>query len=781
MIRRNSTRLLAAALVATIRFAAPAPVHAQRAIRGTVTDRTTGEAIAGAQVSSGDGDVVAVSGVSGAFVLTSRSSVQSVTVRFIGYAPRTVTVADPARRLHIALERQPVELSGIEVVGQRSTPSVSILGEKDLTRANELDLASALNTVPGVFMQSRTPFGGAHITIRGYYPTVGNSVNFSGLGHRVFLDGIPLTNAAGVTMMDDVDYAALGQVEVIKGPASSAYGSYIGGTVLLTTKRPSLDGPSFTQTTGAGRYGLLRTNTSFQTAGEDGDLTLSYGYQTFDSFRPQSDSRKNFVRATGHFQAAERHTLSTYFGYTDSHEALAGEVDSASYYAKLPESNAAYIANDSRTDAARFIGGITDRVQIGEAFTNETTLFGSGLDTKQPFAHGFNDASSISFGARSVFGYAGALSPAIGIGAHAGAMAHRTNIKTDGVFIVPSNPSVQRPNSHEDYAVDLSLFADATLQLPHDFNVTAGVGLQQNRFAVRNLLRGGVINDTASVAAHTFDFVFTPRVDVVKELAGGARVYGSVSSGYAPPLLSQIVASDGSVNMNLAPERAVQYEIGGQGSLLNDRLSGRLALYDVENTDKLVSGTANAVTFTTNAGHQRNRGAELSMSYRLLDQPAATLSGIRPWVSYAYTDATYVDFHSNAAGDSTSVDYTGNAVPRVPKHMASGGIDIESAYGLYLNGSYRWIDEVPVTLDNATFIRGYSLLALEAGLHRDLNSHFSVDMSARGDNLTGNANYALVFVGPDYASIAQPAHDGYIIPAPYDATWYGSISISVRP
>src|SRR5690348_2671928 len=78
MICRILLRLSPLALVVSLTL--PSATLAQGVIRGTVTDRTTGEAIAGAQVSSGAGDVAAVSDVSGAFVLTSRSPVQSVTV-----------------------------------------------------------------------------------------------------------------------------------------------------------------------------------------------------------------------------------------------------------------------------------------------------------------------------------------------------------------------------------------------------------------------------------------------------------------------------------------------------------------------------------------------------------------------------------------------------------------------------------------------------------------------------------------------------------------------------
>lgn len=780
--RPGRLALLAAACTLSLPIALPAPALAQTTVRGTVTDRRTGEALSGARVEVTGSGIAAVTDESGAFALTVRGRVESLTVSLVGYGTKTVPVSGAARALHIELAPSAVELPGIQVVGSRTKPSVSMLSEHDLERADELHLASSINTLPGVFMQSRTPFGGAHITIRGYYPSVGNSANFNGLGYRVFLDGIPLTNAAGVTLMDDIDYTSLGTVEVIKGPASSEYGSYIGGTVLLSTRKPAADRTAFTQSVTGGSFGLLRTNSTFRTATDASDLTLNYGYQEYGSFRPHSNSRKNFVRASGHFQVADRHTLSTFFGYANSYEGLAGEVDSASYYARLPESNAAYLANDAHTKATSFIGGVTDRIQIGSDVTNQSTVFGTGLATKQPFAHGFNDTNAFSLGARSVFGWSGPLGESLGLSGHLGGMVQRTDMKTNGVFILPPDPSIQFPNSHEDYAIDLSLFTDWTLTLPRDFRVTVGLGVQKNEFAVRDLLRNGVLNDTADLVTKSFDVVLTPRVAVTKELGGAGSVYASVSSGYTPPLLSSAVASDGTVNTALEPERAVQYEVGAQGNFLDERLSGRIALYDVENTNKLVTETANSVTFTTNAGKQRNRGIEASLSYLVVADSTRALSRVRPWISWSLTDATFADFSSTASG---GVDYAGNDVPRVPRNVVSAGLDLASRTGLYLNGTFRHVGRVPVTLDNSTYVRGYSLLGLEAGMRRQMDEHWRFDVSGGVDNLTGQAHYAWVFVGPDYGSIAQPRDggtgDGYIIPAPFDPSWRGSVSLSFSP
>ena len=135
-------------------------------------------------------------------------------------------MAVPADGSALAIELVPaaVQLQGLELTGraiarsQLDVPSsTGTLTGQDLRRADGLALENSVNTLPGVLMQSRTPWGGAHVMIRGYYPNF--SQNSNGYGVETYLNDIPVTDASGLTVMDDVDYASLGSLEVIKGPA----------------------------------------------------------------------------------------------------------------------------------------------------------------------------------------------------------------------------------------------------------------------------------------------------------------------------------------------------------------------------------------------------------------------------------------------------------------------------------------------------------------------------------------------------------------------------------
>ncbi len=759
----------------------PAMVHAQASVHGTVVDQQTGTPIVGASVVITGTTVGAITNDAGGFNIITDRSVTSLTVTSAGYAAAEIPVTDASVALRIRLTPSQTKLPGVQIVANKPTPSTAVLTQQDLDRASGLNLENSINTVPGVFMQSRTPWGGARITIRGYYPsTSGNSPNSNGLGYNVFLNDIPVTDASGATILDDIDYSTLGNVEVIKGPASSQYGSQIGGTVRFTTARPTPNETSLSQQLTSGSYGLLRSNTSFQTATSSSDLVLNYGHQTYDSFRPHSGSLKDYLSATGDYTVSDNQTLSAYFAYNRSFEELAGEIDSADFYARRRVSNAAYLANDSHIQITSFITGLTDNYRLTDDITNKTTVFGTGRTYGQPFAHGFTDANQFTFGARSAFGYSGQWG-VVDVTGTLGGMLERTNISTNGVFIVPAPPYPQRPTDQENYATIASLFTEWNFAMPSQVTLTVGASLNKNEFGIRNMLKNGQVFDTTTTQVRSFDAVIAPRVALTKGFGSNASVYASVSSGYTPPLLSNTIDNTGAVDLSLKPERAVQYEVGAQGSLFANRLNGQVALFDVENTDKLVSQTANSITYTTNAGKQRDRGAEASLSYLVIDDPTQLVSLVRPWASYTYNDSRFIDFKSDNNNTAATVDFSDRAVPRVPRNMFNGGLDLSSNQRIYLNSTYQYVDKVPVTLDNSTYVKSYDLLGAKIGYKTKMDRHWSLDASLGGDNLLGSTYYSFLFVGPNYAGLAQAPDgghgDGYIIPGPYKATVYGNLTL----
>jgi iron complex outermembrane receptor protein len=230
--------------------------YAQQSLQGKVYDVYTQTPVKGAEITAA-GKVLAITDVTGNFSINYNNRYEFA-VTAAGYGPQSIHGS--SKQLMIGLTAVIYNLDAVTVHAGTApnlsgSKSVALLTRQELQRNDGLFLENALNLVPGVRMEKRTMSGGQRITIRGY----GNNTNFNGTGYKAYLNGIPVTDAEGTTILDDIDFSILGRVEVIKGPASSLYGSGIGGVLKMFTLKPASPGTHITQEALAGSNGLFRT------------------------------------------------------------------------------------------------------------------------------------------------------------------------------------------------------------------------------------------------------------------------------------------------------------------------------------------------------------------------------------------------------------------------------------------------------------------------------------------------------------------------------------------
>jgi vitamin B12 transporter len=112
--------------------------------------------------------------------------------------------------------------------------NVTVITAPEIARLNAHTLAEVLNTVPGFQLdQLQTP---------------GSAVFFSVLGVTskhilVQMDGVPLNfiSADNIAEIGNIPVQMIERVELIKGAASAAWGSALGGVINISTKSPATD------------------------------------------------------------------------------------------------------------------------------------------------------------------------------------------------------------------------------------------------------------------------------------------------------------------------------------------------------------------------------------------------------------------------------------------------------------------------------------------------------------------------------------------------------------
>ena len=766
---------------------------AQKKVAGKVVDASNKTPLAGATISL-SGVESATTDKEGKFFFDC-SKLIVVTVSYIGYQTYKVTIKNCDEPLNIALVQISNSLNDVEITATSNLnksllyqpASITKLSSIELKRGTGLFLDDAINgNVPGVTMQRRAVASGQQFNIRGYgngvRGTNGISSNFDGQGTKVYLNGIPITDAEGITLMDDIDFGSVGNVEVTKGPSGTLYGLAIAGVVNLKTIKPGKSTTSFGQDVLIGSYGLQRYTTHFQMAGEHSSLLVNYGKQKSDGFMAHTNSHKDFVNIAGDFQPNEKETVSVYAGYSKSYDERGGELTIAQYNNFDYSGNPAYIKNNAHSEIISFRGGVSHTYNFNKSVSNTSTVFASGVSNNASSAGGFTDKAPINYGLRSTFDTKFNLKKGINLSGITGIETQRQYAQTTGypMLVNPANPSgyniIGSLRSNQATVTGTSsLFTEWTLALPTNLSISAGVGVSNMKIELND--RFYVVGSTKPTQYKTnYNGLVSPHVAVNKVFNENISAYVSYSKGYKAPVSAYFfIPFIGQLNTGLKSEMGDQFEIGTKGNLLKNKLVYEVAIFNAKFKNKMTaiavaSTTApntTAYSYVANGGNLNNKGLEVLIKYTAYQSTEGFVKSIRPYCNLAYSDFKYEDYRFQKSVLVTE-DYSGKSVAGVAKIVGNLGIDFTTKSGLYANLNYLYKDGMPISSDGFNKTTSYHLLNAKLGFQKSWCSHFDTDVFFGINNITSTQYAYMVFV--------NQLPDAYL-PAPYKINYFGGVSL----
>jgi len=776
---------------------------AQKTINGKIIDRENNLPLAGATISySGKGGTT--SDKNGIFTIECGAT-NKITVSFIGYETVQIILKNCDEELTIGLISTSKVLNNVEISATSNQNksllyqpvSISKLTDVELKRQTGLFLDDAVNgNIPGVTMNRRSVSGGQQFNIRGYgngtRGTRGISSNFDGQGYKVYLNGIPVTDAEGITTMDDLDFGSIGNVEITKGPSGTLYGLAIAGAVNLKTIKAEKGTTSAGQDIMIGNYGLQRYTTHFQTGTDKSSLLINYGNQKSDGFTIHNKSHKDFVNIAGEFQPNEKQFITTYFGFSNSYDERFGELTLAQYANKDYSGNIDYIKRNGHSHVITFRGGFGHTYSFNKNISNTTTIFGTGFTSDVSSAGGWTDKNTINYGIRILSGITGIETQTqngqtIGYNMKQNpADASSTWVWGNPYWVVnatTSNTAVK--------AGTTSLFTEWTLALPKDFSVTGGIGVSNMKIFLDDRLNP----ETTTKPSHyekIYKSMVSPHVAINKVFSKEFSLYAAYSKGYKAPVSSLFyittpvvttpaTPATGRLNNELKPEIGNQFEIGTKGVLLNSRLSYQFAIFHAKFSNKMtavavqLNNTTTAYSYVVNGGDQDDKGIETLIKFTVYQSNKGFFNTITPFANLAYSDFKYGDNFKYQTGNSTSnittVDYSGKPVGGVSKITANLGVNITTLPGIYFNFIYNYKHGVPITSDGIYKSSSYNLINGKIGYQKSISHHIDLDFFFGINNITGTQYPYMVFV--------NQLPDAYL-PAPPKANYFGGLTLKYR-
>jgi len=575
----------------------------------------------------------------------------------------------------------------------KETPvAIGLVDEKGLNRFNNTSLLSSVNTIPGVRMEERSP-GSYRFSIRG--STIRSSFGVRDV--KFYWNGLPLTDGGGNTYLNLLDFDAFGRAEIIKGPGASLYGSGTGGVVLLNSPLTNQTQIQFTAVNGS--FGLQRYQVKAFLGDAKRKLFVNFAKQQSDGYRQQSAMRRTAFNLEGNFYLGNRSTLQASIFFTDLYYQTPGGLTLSQYNADpkqaRPDPNGSVQQQASIHNKTIFGGALYEK-QWAPKWSTRVGLYDSYTDFTNPAIRNYERRDEYNFGGRTDTQYQfeeRSLSGKLTMGAE---LQHFNSSLTD----YGNKSGVKDTVQTDDHLASniLLLFAQAEINLPHDFYLTVGGSANFLKYNI-NRIAGTPFGEQQ----RNFDPVFSPRVALLKKFSEQFSAYASVSKGFSAPSLAEVLPSSGVYNNSLSPEQGINYEVGIRGRLLK-MFSFDITAYDFELSDAIVS--QNNGDYFINTGNTSQKGLETFLSWQT-DNSSNTQ--LRTWIAYTLTNYKFVNYSHDG------IDYSGNKWTGTAPNTLVGGVDLNFAKHFYWSLTTTYVDRIPLNDANNAYASEYFLVGSRVG------------------------------------------------------------------
>ena len=610
--------------------------------------------------------------------------------------------APPAVSPRVTMEPVVVTATRIPSAVEQVPAAVTVLDAQEIRKGRPAaTMEDVLRGVPGVFVQNRFNFAqDLRISIRGF----GARSAFGIRGIQIYVDGIPQTLADGQSQVDDIDPETIARVEVLRGPVSALYGNASGGVIHITTKNGTAV-PSVEAQTVLGEYGLRKT--AVQGGGQSGRINyfLNASYLQADGFRDHAMAESSKINGKMRFEPDEASELTLLANAVYSPELQdPGGLTRAQADADPRQAAPLSLRFDTREEIANSRLGLVYRRALTPSQNVEAAAYYSRRDLDNAIPYRFIELARELFGGRVQYDISGAVAGF----AQQFFFGLETQFQMDdrrNFDNVDGNAGNMLLLDQDEDVTSFGVFLQENFKLNEKWSLLAGGRYDQVRFEVDDHL-GADGDDSGS---RTFDQA-TGRFGAIYALQTNMHLYANVAQSFETPTTTEIVnrpEGGGGINPDIAPQRAVNYEVGLKGNL-GDRLTYEAAVFYIQLEDELIAfRDFTDRVYYRNAGESHRIGAEFGVT-------VALAQGLRTRFSYTYLEAEFDHYLKNG------VDLAGNTVPGLPRHELFGELLYEHPGGAFMGIDIFYAADFFVDDENSLQSSAYALVNLRAGYRKQL-------------------------------------------------------------
>ncbi|MDG1717117.1 MAG: TonB-dependent receptor, partial [Saprospiraceae bacterium] len=482
-------------------------------------------------------------------------------------------------------------------------------------------------------------------------------------------------------------------VDLYKGPGATAYGSGLGGLMLLRTCNQPDDNYLKTQIT-TGRFGFIKKNQVASISNDTYRLKLLQGYQHTDGYRANNSyDNRNYSVLAGVNNG--NHQLSLLLHHININAQIPSSLNRKDFDNEPEKAAFTWGRVNGYEDYTKTVTGATYSTSAIDKTYLKATIFANIYQGFESRPFNILDDDSANFGLRSSFSYdfENRKKSKVQFGFEISKEEYNYDLyrTEDGV-------QGEQFQQNQELRSSTQFFAQYNMNFLDDLELQIGLNANLTSYTLDDQFASDMTDISGE---YNYSWIYSPRLNLKYTLNESDHLYGLISHGYSIPTLEETLTPDGLINNDIKPEIGLNTEIGFRGMTHNEKWSYGLTAYQMLVKNLLVARRTAADQFIgVNAGGSRHMGAELVLDYKMFN------SG--DWrsdfnLAYTYQKFTFTDF-VDGEEDYSSNELTG-AIPNQVALGWSGGYK-----RLSLIIKYKFIDSMPMRDDNSIYSDAYSLL-----------------------------------------------------------------------
>ena len=653
------------------------------------------------------------SDIEGNFKISSKH----IRISMVGYTTKTVVLNNNFNT--ITLQESTENLQEVIVSASREQQqrkevpaAIGVLTAKQIKETKAFGIEQLVNQTAGIFMSTSKAASNEQHFMAARSPISTKSL---------FLyveDGLPIRPVAvfNHNALLEMNSTVFNRIEILKGPASSIYGSEaIGGSFNFITKIPTKDFSGAISIQG-NDIGLSRIDLEAATTAKEkyGFYVGGHYVQRNNGPVGHSDYEKfaiSFKNVNDFSDSLQWTNMVTFIDYRSD---MSGSISEKNYTDGDYKSNQTFTEREAKSLRFRSTLNKTWNAKHKTAFNfiyrnNEMNQIPSYRIKQNRNAGQLTGTGTGEINSNKFKSYVGLVQHKINfnfanatliVGATADYspqdyVAETINVEVDTNSATNIGYTVNNGNYILNYDADIfnyASYAQFEINPLEKLKVTGAIRYDGFSYDYNNR-----IDNIAGVEDTKVTYTnWSPKLGFNYNFIRNAGVYASYSNGFTPPQTATLFRNSknnsvGNTIFDLAPASFNNYEIGGY-FVLPSKLKLDMAIYRLNGFDRLISLRDDDGSFVQkNAGKTRSQGIELGASYSFLNKFSLRYSG-------SYASHKYLSFIDN------NIDYSNTEMVTAPKYIATITLQYKPIEKLLITLEHEQIGKYNTSFENQAII-----------------------------------------------------------------------------